>query len=83
MAYRSSTVYQHNLDELFADSDSELSDFEGFVKALNSKLAIKFTLTVSLMKTSGRMEIEMTTPSRLPSIVLPDYVCLFLTMLTF
>ena len=64
---RSGTAYQHNLDELFAASDdSELSDFEGFVKECISKLAIKFTLTVSLMTTSGRTEIETTTPSRLP-----------------
>ena len=34
MANRSGTVYQHNLDELFADSDSELSDFEGFVEGV-------------------------------------------------
>ena len=40
MANRSGTAYQRNLDELFADSDSELSDFEGFVKAWISKLAI-------------------------------------------
>ena len=67
MSNRSGTAYQRNLDELFADSDdSELSDFEGFVKECISKLAIKFTLTVSLMTTSGRTEIEMTTPSRLP-----------------
>ena len=53
MANRSGTAYQHNLDELFADSDSELSDFEGFVKAWISKLAInlmiKFTLRVSFL----------------------------------
>ena len=35
MANRFGTAYQHNLDELFADSDSELSDFEGFVEGLD------------------------------------------------
>ena len=35
MANRSGTAYQRNLDELFADSDSDLSDFEGFVDGVD------------------------------------------------
>ena len=80
MANRSGTAYQRNLDELFADSDS---DFEGFVDGVDFDAGHQAYADSQLDDDKWKDGDRDDDPITFASIVLPDCACLFPTMLTF